>query len=98
MSRIVVDPDELKRVAGFIAEAATAYADTASAIRDRDIPEMPPTLTDAITTGLQRAAGRLDELSTRLDGSAFLLRERAAIVDGDAAARVVLEIGRDLNG
>lgn len=97
MSRIVVDPDELKRVAGFISEAATAYSGAASSLRDHELPEMPAPLQEAIAAGIDRAAGRLDDLSARLDGSAFLLRERAAIVDGDAAGRVVLEIGRDLD-
>lgn len=94
----MVDPDELKRVAGFIAEAGAAYSDAASTLRERELPDMPETLREAIHTGIERAAGRLDDLSARLDGSAFLLRERAAIVDGNAAGRTVLEIGRDLNG
>ena len=98
MTRIVVDPGELKRVAGFSAETAVAYAETAAALRDRPLPPMPAGLAAAIETGVAGATDRLDELSARLDAMAFLLRARAAVVDGDASAGLLLELGGDLNG
>lgn len=97
MTRIVLDPGELKRVAGYIAEASVAYSDIASNLQQRDLPEMPPPLTDAVAGGLARAAERLGDLGGRLDASALLLRTRAAVVDGDASADMLLRLGRDLN-
>ncbi len=98
MNRIVVDPDELKRVASYVAEAAAAYSELAADLRARELPEMPAQLADAIDAGIGRVAARLEDLSARLDGSAFLVRARAAIVDGDATSRLLLTIGRDLDG
>ena len=97
MTRIVLDPNELNRVAGYITEAAVSYSEIASSLQQRDLPEMPETLTAAVGAGLTRVAERLDDLGGRLDASAHLLRTRAAVVDGDASAEFLLGLGRDLN-
>ena len=97
MTRIVVDPEELKRLATFVAEASTSYSDMATELTARDLPAMPDVLADAVSSGLARVGERLDGLSASLDGMAFLLRSRAAMLDGDLASRVVLRIGSDLN-
>ena len=97
MTRIVLDPNELNRVAGYITEAAVSYADIASSLQHRDLPEMPETLGAAVGAGLARAAARLDDLGGRLEASAVLLQTRAAVVEGDASADLLLGLGRDLN-
>ena len=97
MTRIVVDPDELKKNATYVAEASSVYSGLAEDLRSRELPQMPRVLTDSVTAGLDGVAKRLDNLSASLDGIAFLLRSRAAMLDGDLASRLVLQIGRDLH-
>lgn len=98
MTRIVVDPEELKRLATYIDEAGVAYSGIAADLAAREMPDMPPVLAEAVAAGIERVIDRLGELRTRLDGTAYLLRTRAAIVDGDGSARLLLEMGRDLDG
>lgn len=90
MSRIVVDPDELKRVAGYIAEAADAYSDVARELLERPRPAMPERLATAVDGGLRHAHDALEALSGRLTAEAYLLRTRASIVESGIASDLLL--------
>lgn len=97
MTRIVLDPKDLKRGADHIAEASVAYSKIASSLQQRELPEMPSTLAAAVASGLSNAAQRLDDLASRLEASALSLQERAAAVEGDVTEDMLLELSRDLN-
>ena len=86
MSRIVVDPENLSKVARVLVEAGDDYARRASLLRGRPLPSMPPATASNVMSGLAEVTKRLDDTSTRLEMEAFLLRMRAAMVSGDTGA------------
>lgn len=95
MTRIVVDPEELKRIAGYAAEAAAAYAAIGTEIAELALPEIPAGVREPVAAGLARAADRLARLSSQLDGQAFLLRARASLLENETVARMLLDVGGD---
>jgi hypothetical protein len=93
MTRVVVDPDELVRVAGQVEEAGRAYLEAGRGVTDQVLPAMPQQVAEAIAAGLASAGARLEELSTRLDAQAYLLRTRAAIIENETASQLLLNVG-----
>ncbi|HET7482155.1 MAG TPA: hypothetical protein VFK89_04775 [Actinomycetota bacterium] len=97
MTRIVLDPAELGRVADQILQTSDAYREIAGSIRDRARPEMPEALADAIGAGLDGVLARIETLSSGLDAQCYLLRTRAAVLESEIASRVLLDVGRELD-
>lgn len=95
MTRIVVDPVELSKLADFAGEAADVYATVGRGLVEQVLPPMPPVLASAIGAGLARAAERLESLGSRLNGQAYLLRTRASIIENEVASHLLLNVGRD---
>ena len=85
MTRIVLDPEELVRVAGYASETANAYEREAIELAHPVLPAMPSYVAANVSDGLGRAAGGLRALAPRLDAEALELRLRAAIASGDIA-------------
>ena len=83
MTRIVIDPDQLHRVAGFMTEAADDYSHRARQLRSRALPPMPASVAANVEEGVASVSRSLEEGAARLDAEAMLLRLRAAIFSGD---------------
>ena len=81
MTRIVLDPGELDRFAGFAAEAADDHAARAARFRSMELPEMPADAAALAGEGLSRIADDLDRLATTLYAEALMLRSRAGLLD-----------------
>ena len=93
MTRVVLDPGELNRVADQVDEAATAYLEIGRGVTDRVLPAMPAPIADAIASGLATAGARLEDLSSKLNAQAYLLRTRAAIVENEIASQLLMNLG-----
>ena len=83
MTRIVIDPDQLYRVAGFMTEAAEDYSEHAHGLRSRALPPMPAAVAANVETAVASVARSVEDAAARLDAEAVLLRLRAAIFSGD---------------
>ena len=83
MTRIVIDPDQLYRVAGLMTEAADDYSERARQLRTRALPAMPAAVLANVEPAVGSVAHSLDDAAARLDAEAVLLRLRAAIFTGD---------------
>lgn len=82
MTRIVIDPDELLKVARFMTEAADEHARVGRELTTRTLPPMPAALAATVASGLGSVARTLDDTAARLETEAAMLRLRAAILSG----------------
>ncbi len=83
MTRIVIDPDELLRVARFMTEAADEHARIGRELTSRQLPPMPAAVAATVTSGLNSVGRVLEDAAARLETEAVMLRLRAAIFSGD---------------
>jgi hypothetical protein len=77
VTRIVVDPPELRRAATRIRDAAGDFGVLRSRIRGHAIPELPPALAGSVPAELESLAGRVDTYADRLPEAAKELDVRA---------------------
>lgn len=83
MTRIVIDPDELLKVARFMTEAADERGRIGRELRSRTLPAMPAAVAATVASGLDSVARNLEDAAARLETEAVMLRLRAAIFSGD---------------
>ena len=89
MTRIVIDPDELIKVARFITEAADDYEHKAREIGTRTLPPMPAPVAAAVASELGAVTTSLGNTAARLQTEAVMLRLRAAIFSSGAGTAAV---------
>jgi hypothetical protein len=83
VTRIVLDPVELRRVADHSAEAAEVFEREAVDLEQRVLPVMPPHVQANATAGLEEVAARLRTVALQYNSEAFDLRLRASIATQD---------------
>lgn len=89
MTRIVIDPDELIKVARFITEAADDYEHRARDIGTRTLPPMPAALAATVASELGSVTTTLEDAAARLQTEAVMLRLRAAIFSAGSGTAAV---------
>ena len=81
--RIVLDPGELDRFAGFLVDSADDHGSRGARLRAMamELPAMPPEVASSVRAGVERVARDLEGLSGSLYAEALVLRARAAALD-----------------
>lgn len=87
MTRIVVDPESLRRFASRMRGAATLLSSTGRQLASRPLPAMPASLASIVSESIARANAELQELTAGLVRDAGDLYRRAMWAEADFAPR-----------
>ncbi len=93
MTRIVVDPESLRRFASRIRGAATLLSSTGRQLASRPLPAMPASLSAIVSESIARANSELQELTAGLVRDAGDLYRRATWAEADVAPRPAWSFG-----